>query len=138
MKYSNIWLFYYSCSFSLSSSSPASALSSLLCLFLAHCWHISLAHISPTCDLHQRRGLWGIFHASKWRCRDDVCVWSKVSWRRLRTVVRWGLVAVERVAVRVSPTMVACTSQQKDTFSASKKRKKCKCLFFSFTCNQHF
>ncbi len=62
-------------SLSLSSFSPALA----LCLFLespvgnvnrdftAQCRCISRAHISPTCDLHQRRGSWGIFHASEGR-----------------------------------------------------------------------
>lgn len=33
--------------------------------FTAQCRCISQAHISPTCDLHQRRGSWGIFHASR-------------------------------------------------------------------------
>lgn len=62
-------------SLSLRSSSPALA----LCLFLespvgnvnrdftAQCRCISRAHISPTCDLHQRRGSWGIFHANEGR-----------------------------------------------------------------------
>lgn len=32
--------------------------------FTAQCRCIGRAHISPTCDLHQRRGSWGIFHAN--------------------------------------------------------------------------
>lgn len=60
-------------SLSLSSSPPALA----PCIFLespvgnvnrdftAQCRCISRAHISPTCDLHQRRGSWGIFHANE-------------------------------------------------------------------------
>lgn len=37
-----------------------------------------------------------------------------------------------------SLTMVACTSRQRDNFSASKKQKcRSECLFFSFPSNQH-
>lgn len=39
--------------------------------FTAQCRRISRAHISPTCDLHQRRGSWGIFHASEGRRSSD-------------------------------------------------------------------
>lgn len=40
--------------------------------FTAQCRRISGAHISPTCDLHQRRGSWGIFHASEGGSGDGV------------------------------------------------------------------
>ena len=78
---------------SLSLSSPSPALA--LCLFLelpvgnvnrdftAHCRCISRAHISPTCDLHQRRGSWGIFHASEGR------EWRWWVWNRVEG--RWSL-----------------------------------------------
>lgn len=69
------------------SLSPSSSLPALaLCLFVespvgnvnrdftAQCRCIGRAHISPTCDLHQRRGSWGIFHASEGRGAVTVTV----------------------------------------------------------------
>lgn len=89
-------------SLSLSSSLPALA----LCLFLespvgnvnrdftAQCRCIGQAHISPTCDLHQRRGSWGIFHASEGRGAVTVTVEMVAregEWGGWWWLVPWGL-----------------------------------------------
>lgn len=69
-------------------------LSLLLLLFLSvllSCILSCPAHIYPNCDLHQRRGSWGIFHASKWRWCDDMSV-SGQSW----VWGGWGLLLLQK------------------------------------------
>lgn len=82
--------------------------------FTAHCQHISQAHISPTCDLHQRRGSWGIFCASKRRrsCNGDASDGGGGWVYGGQRLVPWGFRQQETL------TMVARTTQQTGAFTA--------------------